>query len=989
MNNISNTDHEDFTNEVFDNFEDLKTGFINSASTNIKCIHTNIRSCRLNWDSWLAEFETAEIPWDIIIFTEINIGDNETGVYNINNYQKFYNCRKNQRGGGILIFFKEETIKNVSSKNIKIEENDAIALNFQLNSQLFELIALYKKPSASRIKFIKELKDHLKNKCQKLNLILIGDFNFNVLKGSQDVSEKNDIEKFENVMASLGFSQQINSPTREEIRNNKIIKSCIDLIYNKTKNWDCKSYVIKIKLADHYFTAFQLFDSKAFEATKSFRQHYCFKYNHTNIVRQLNNINWNFMNILKDPNQIYTEIENKVTAIYENNKTIYKINKPVSRTFKNEWMTIDLLSKINRKNKLWSQISKLANPTKEQLERYKELNKDVKNNIKFEKQTHYKSFFNSNHNDSAKIWEKINLICGKNKEKLNIDEQIKKTFCNQNTDTICSNFADCYQQEVPKLKLAKKGSKPKNPHKRPYLNASKTENTIQILKPTLYDILRIINNMNIKKSCGHDGFFMDHFFQTKNQTAYFMHILISAIIETEIWPSNMKKQVLRPIYKKGDKQDHNNYRPIALLPVLNKIVEKFFATRIMNFLRKNNILNKHQFGFQQRKGTVDALKCINNNINRALHEGKHVGAVFIDLKKAFDTLDKEILFGKLYKYGVRGKFLNIMINYLTNRTSSVKIGDTYSKWKEVEYGVPQGSLLGPILFLIYINDIADYNFTSLLTLYADDVCMISINFNQETMIKNLQSDFNKINDYFTENELYISAEKTCFMHITTSHMTKKHCSVSLHDINCSKNATCACKKLKQVTNTKYLGLEIDDNWKFYDHIENLITKIRQIIPSLYMIKDYINKTVKKTLYEAWILSKVRYACNIFGSTSTNLIDRLQRTINKAVKVLFGKSNGKTTKEIYAENQLFTFRQLYTYTIITNNYFDFTYKTFNQRPSRTNNAWLQTPPWRNSYGKRVMAYVVPSLFNEIPSCLRNITSANTMRKHLKNWILGIM
>lgn len=973
---------------MYENFEELKTGFIGNVTTNIKCIHANIRSCRLNWDYWLAEFETADIFWDIIVFTEINLNECEISAYNLKNYDKFYNCRKNQKGGGILIFYKEDVLKDVTSKNIKIEENDAITLSFKLNDQLFEIIALYKKPSASRIKFIKELKQLIKDKCYKLNLILIGDFNFNLLKSSQDTSEKYDIERFENVMASLGFTQQINSPTREETRNNKIVKSCIDLIYNKTKNWDCKSYVIKIKLADHYFTAFQLWDRKTFEKTKQFKQLFDYKYNNANIIRQLNNNNWNYLKTFTNPNQIYNEIEEQIKAIYENNKIFFKkIIK--NKTFKTDWMNNDLLTKINYKNKLWSQISKLTNPTKEQLDHYKEINRQVKNYINFAKQTHYKEFFKNNRKDSAKIWEKINSICGKKKGTQNLDEQIKKNFSNLDSKTICENFAEYYQQEVPNLKNTKKGIKIKNTRKsaKKNLQENRIKNTIQILKPNIYDILAIINKMNVTKSCGHEGFFMDHFYQTKEQTAFFMQILISSIIDTEIWPLNMKKQVLRPIYKKGDKQGYNNYRPIALLPVLNKIVEKFFATRILDFLTKHNLLNKHQFGFQQHKGTIDALNYINNNINRALNEGKHIGAVFIDLKKAFDTLDKETLYEKLYKYGIRGKILKILINYLTNRSSSVKIDNTCSTWKEVTFGVPQGSVLGPLLFLIYINDIVDCTSSTLLTLYADDIFMMSINYDQNIMIKNLQSDFDKINNYFTENELYISAEKTCFMHITTSHMVKKNCTIYLHDNNCTKSPSCNCTKLNQVTNIKYLGLDVDQNWKFYYHIESLIKKIRQTIPTLYMIKDFINCSVKKTLYEAWILSKVRYACTIFGSTSTNLIERLQKTINKAVKALFGTQKGKTTQEIYSENKLFTFRQLYKFSIITNNYYDSTFKIANLRPSRNNNAWLQTPNWRNSYGKRGLVYIVPQIFNEIPPSLRKLENINKMRKLIKVWILG--
>lgn len=659
---------------------------------------------------------------------------------------------------------------------------------------------------------------------------------------------------------------------------------------------------------------------------------------------------------------------------------------------RNEWMTEELMNLINKKNDLWIKITKHSNPTMEMLEEYKRMKKCVKVSINVTKQEFYNNYFTTHYKDSFKIWNKINSLIGKNNTKGNIDAQLKETFKNENTKTLCERFANNFNEQVPRLKQQFRYNN-KKMNQRKDIGTSKTRitslKTISLLNITTLDVLDTLNALKLKKSAGYDGFQLEHFIKTKENTSKFMKILINSIIETEIWPDDLKRQVLRPIFKKGDKKDLNNYRPIALLPVLNKIVEKIFATRIENFLNKYCKLNVNQFGFRKGIGTVDALHSINNNITRALNEGKHVGAIMIDLQKAFDTLEKDIIIEKLYKHGIRGKMLNILISYLTKRLCSVKIENEMSDWVEVKYGVPQGSVLGPLLFLIFINDIQEIDTNTYITLYADDIFMLSINTDCYTMIHNLQQDFNNVNNYLSNNDLYLSSDKTCFMHIKTSHMNSAditNIKIIAHVLNCVNSNSCSCKPISNVKNAKYLGLEIDHNWKFYKHIDILTSRIRKTIPILYRIRTLLNNKNKRQLFESIILSVSRYACNIYGTTSCGLIDRIQILHNKAIKVLFNCNHKyKHASEIYKEQKLLTFRQIMEYNILTQNYFKPNFKIPNSRAIRNNNYWLKLPIWRNSYGKRGQVYTIPQTFNKLPSHLREIQNVNSVKKLIKNWI----
>jgi hypothetical protein len=448
------------------------------------------------------------------------------------------------------------------------------------------------------------------------------------------------------------------------------------------------------------------------------------------------------------------------------------------------------------------------------------------------------------------------------------------------------------------------------------------------------------------------------------------------MIENEIWPSNMKKQVIRPIYKKGNKSDYNNYRPIALLPAINKIIEKFFAQRINNFVNKFNLLCKNQFAYQRGKSTVEALHEINNKITAALNNGEFAGAILVDLQKAFDTVNKDILFEKLYKLGLRGKILSILKSYLTDRKSCVKIDNVYSEWTDVNYGVPQGSVLGPLLFLLYTNDIENLEWRTFFILYADDIIIVSIHYDFKEMVSSLQSDFDLLRNWLSLNELYLSKEKTCHMQITTSHMKNETCQIYTSDTD----------TLNRVENVKYLGLTIDNHWKFGKHIENLIMKIRQTIPMLYKVRNCLNTKNKKSLFDAWIMSQITYGCSVYGTTTDGYIERLQKIQNKAVKVLFD------LKELSASNfmkahSILNVKQAIDYQIITKNYFNCAFKIPILRNVRSANDYLKIPAWRNSYGKRTQAYRIPSAFNKLPLALRNIDKLGEMKYKMKSWIIS--
>jgi hypothetical protein len=469
------------------------------------------------------------------------------------------------------------------------------------------------------------------------------------------------------------------------------------------------------------------------------------------------------------------------------------------------------------------------------------------------------------------------------------------------------------------------------------------------------------------------------------------------MIDKEIWPDKLKIQIIRPIYKKGKKQDINNYRPISLLSIIDKILEKFFVNKIIKFFETYKVLNKAQFGYTKNKSTTDLLIEVNEKITIGLNQGKYVGIILIDLQKAFDTFDQKILLKKCQNLGLRGKIYNIIKSYLKDRKSIVQINEIKSTTCNIKYGVPQGSVLGPLLYLIYTNDIDENIERTKIYLFADDTILLSINTNYKEMMDNLQHDFNILNDYFVHNELFISKEKTLQIDITVPKMKpKEEIGIKKHYGNC-KNLTKGqkyechenCVHLEKKMSTKYLGIEIDMNWNFKPHIIALITKIRQIIPKLYQIKNVLNKTQKKTIYNAWIGSILRYGIEIYGHASEYLINRLQKVQNKVIKVIFGTNLKKSTSLLYKEYKILKFKELRNFIVVTRNYFCNKYKTYTNTAltrMRGNKERYKLPNWTNVYGKRRKEWYVPKVFNELPENMLNFLSLDELKKELTSKII---
>ena len=482
--------------------------------------------------------------------------------------------------------------------------------------------------------------------------------------------------------------------------------------------------------------------------------------------------------------------------------------------------------------------------------------------------------------------------------------------------------------------------------------------------------------------------------------------IISNSFSTGIFPDALKNSKVIPIHKGESTQVLNNYRPISLLSIFDKIIEKLMHKRLYSFLNEHNILFRNQFGFRKNNSTSFALIQITERIKETIDKKKYGCGIFIDLRKAFDTVNHEILLNKLQHYGIRGTAFNWFQSYLSNRKQFVYHNGESSQLQCITSGVPQGSVLGPLLFLIYINDLPNISNVLEFYLFADDTNIYYEADSPENLELIVNRELKQLRNWLIVNRLSLNIDKTNFI---VFHPYNKPLKQSI-TLKINKKA------ILEKDHVKYLGILIDSTLTWRVHIENVSSKISKSIGLLYKIRPFVNTKLMKTLYYSLVYPHLIYAIEVWGSaddTHLNKLLILQKRIVRLITFsdkrlndysflpsdpLFFKLEIHKIHEIFKlmmakfifnclnENNPLNFHSWYILTSQIHNHN--TRSKFIDVTNSINTKTLFVPIARTTYyGLKSLKVQGPKMWNKLPPLLRNSNSIHDFIKKYKNILLN--
>uniref|UniRef100_A0A3Q3EUW8 Reverse transcriptase domain-containing protein n=1 Tax=Labrus bergylta TaxID=56723 RepID=A0A3Q3EUW8_9LABR len=387
------------------------------------------------------------------------------------------------------------------------------------------------------------------------------------------------------------------------------------------------------------------------------------------------------------------------------------------------------------------------------------------------------------------------------------------------------------------------------------------------------EIIEIVHKCKNKTSTDYNDIDMRIVKQVIQGIAKPLTHICNLSFKTGKFPRKMKIAKVIPLYKTGDKHHFTNYRPVSLLPQFSKILKKLFADRLNKFINKHNLLTDSQYGFRPNRSTSLAVIELIEKITNSLDQKNYAAGVFIDLKKAFDTINHDRLINKLERYGIRGVVLNWLRSYLHNRQQFVKLGEYTSSCLDIACGVPQGSVMGPIIFILYINDICK---TSNILIFADDTNIFCTGEDLQQLLELITSEMSKLKRWFDNNKLSLNLSKTKIMLFG-------NCKLN-NDVNVKIDGV----NIERVYVNKFLGVTIDHKLCWKPHIKHVKSKLSRSISVLCKAKHILDHKSLHILYCSMILPYLNYCVEVWGTTYKSsllplvtLEKRAIRTINKA------------------------------------------------------------------------------------------------------------
>ena len=519
---------------------------------------------------------------------------------------------------------------------------------------------------------------------------------------------------------------------------------------------------------------------------------------------------------------------------------------------------------------MYWQYQRFKSSAKESI--YKNYKNRLSHTLKIAERKHYADIFENNKHNLKKTWGILKSIINRNKSN-QIQGKFKLSDGTVITDKckISEQFNNFFVGVGPGLarKIPQQQITPD------YYLGDAVFNSIYLAPVNEDEIKEII--LSLKDSAAGYDEIKPHIFKL---TVPFIKTPLAHIctlsLDQGIFPTELKLANVLPLYKADDPMLFNNYTPVSLLNVMSKVFERIMYSRLLSFLETYKILYQNQFGFRKQHSTYMALMLLIDEITKSLENNEYVVGVFLDFSKAFDTVNHDILLKKLDHYGIRGNALAWFKSYLHGREQFVTYNGTPSKTKIITCGVPQGSILGPLLFLIYINDLSKLCKELMSILFADDTNMFKNGKDLNHLQNVINCELQSVSTWLKVNKLSLNIKKTHFMVFSNKRGSHDPIDIRIDG-----------ERIHEVLKTKFLGVIIDKNLSWKDHITYISGKIARGLGMIIKTRKYLNKSALMSLYYSFIYPYITYCNHIWGTACISHLNKLIVLQKKAIRIISG------------------------------------------------------------------------------------------------------
>ena len=864
---------------------------------NFSIFHLNIASLQKHIEELRSLIYNLKHNFKMICISETRLHESQTLVnVEIDGYKFVHIPTKTQCGGvGMYISheYEFEIIDDFSLSHDNICESIFVELKIPTKKNLVVgTIYRHHTPVNEFLdiflrKFLKKLTQSSKS------CIFAGDFNIDLTQ----YGIKTMVDDFFEEVTSFSFRPLILQPTR--VTSNSF--TLIDNIFTNDISCLSSGGNIITSISDHFSQFCNLDIFHNFVKTQPIKFSRDWKnFNRQRFAYELSKLSWDDVTCEHlNTNTSIKNFYNNVTELLDEMAPIKRLTKKERGLIERPWITIGILNSIKSRDQCYKNFLKETDPIlkKSIYESYKLKRNLLITLLRQSKKDYYINYFLENQSNLKKTWEGIRKLINVTKKNDVYIDKINK----DNIDiTSHDKIAECMNSFFVSMGMTVENKIPKtDKYFSSYLNhPNNCVITLNIC--SINEIKALISKLEVSKASGPFSIPTKLLKLFNDVFAIPLTSIVNKSLSEGIFPDLLKSANVHPIFKKNDKTKCSNYRPISLLSNLSKIFERVMYNRIELFLNDFDLIYKNQFGFRKKHSTSHALISIVEQIRNNLDNQIFSCAVFVDLEKAFDTVNHDILISKLDYYGISGKANAWIRSYLSFRNQSVTVNGTTSSKRPITCGVPQGSILGPLLFLIYINDLNEALLNCSVFHFADDTNLLFSNKNPDHLHTAINQELNLLFEWLCSNRLSLNVSKTEFIIFRPP---KKYL---INRVTLKLNGV----KLFESPKIKYLGIILDSRLTWKHHTHELCKKLSRSVGIIYKVRHYCSAQVLRSLYFSLFNSHLAYGLSIWGNCNSIYSEKLKVLQKKFIRAISFSDFNAPSAPIFKDLKILSFDDLY-------------------------------------------------------------------------------